>query len=128
MHRIFVATLLSSFALTAAAATTPNPAHDALAVDSARPVSTGVTGPQIYYSTRIDIPADEIPASMPAKVGLKVSLDATGSPTAVQVTQPLTNAIDARVVDAVRQFRWRPAVLDNQTIPVDMNLTVQLQQ
>ena len=126
MRRILVATLLSSFALTAAAAT-PNPAHDA-AVDSARPVSTGVTGPQLYYSTRINIPADQIPTTLPAKVGLKVSLDATGSPTNIQIVQPLTDAVDARVVEAVRQFRWRPAVLDNQTIPVDMNLTVQLQQ
>lgn len=128
MRRALVLSLLSSFVLTAAAA------NDASAQTSGsvkvRPVSTGVANPQLVYSTGIEIPAAEIPDAFPnpARVVLRVSLDQTGSPRAIQVVQPLTQPIDRRVVEAVRQFRWIPAVLDNQTIPADVNLIVMVQR
>jgi outer membrane biosynthesis protein TonB len=130
MRRILVASLLSSVALTAAAAThapatdasgsTPSPVHA---------VSTGITDAQLYYPTTIKVLGDaELSAfPNPAKVVLKVSVDATGTPTHVEVVQPLTPTLDAHLVKAVRQLHWRPAVLDNQTIPMDVNLVVQVQ-
>jgi hypothetical protein len=133
MRRILLTGLLSSLALTAAAATS-TPANDASASApesvQVRPVSTGVTSPQLVYSTKIEIPADEISSAFPnpARVVLKMNLDATGSPTNIQVIQALTQDVDARVVAAVKQFRWRPAVLDNQTIPVDLKLVVEVQR
>ena len=132
MRRILAATLLSSIALTAAAAT-GKPANDAAstpAVTGVRPVSTGVTSPHLVYSTKINIPASEISSSFPnpARVVLKMNLDETGTPQNIQVIQALTQDVDARVVAAVKQFRWRPAVLDNQTIPVDLKLVVEVQR
>jgi hypothetical protein len=35
--------------------------------------------------------------------------------------------VDERVVEAVRQFRWRPASLDKQAIPVELTLKVEVQ-
>ena len=128
MRRVLAVSLLSSFLLTAAAV------NDASAQTSqsiqARPVSTGVTNPQLVYSTSIDIPAEEIPDAFPnpARVVLRISLDRTGSATAIHVVQPLTQPIDQRVVEAVRRFRWSPAVLDNQAIPTDVNLIVKVQR
>jgi hypothetical protein len=129
MRRILTATLLSSFVLTAAAATARQ-ANDASASPQARPVSTGVTAPQLVYSTKIEIPAEEISDSFPSlsRVVLKVSLDQTGSPNSIQVVQPLTQPIDQRVIEAVRQFRWTPAVLDNHAVPADVNLIVKVQR
>ncbi|MGB6689759.1 MAG: energy transducer TonB [Terracidiphilus sp.] len=133
MRRILTATLLSSFALTAAAATAQQAneaSASAPALSDVRPISTGVTAPQLVYSTKIELPAEEIPDAFPnlSRVVLKVKLDQTGSPTAIQVMQPLTQSIDARVVEAVRQFRWRPAVLDNQAVPASVNLIVNVQR
>ena len=133
MRRALVVSLLSSFALTAAAAT-GKPANDASAstpaLSDARPVSTGVSAPQLVYSAKIEISPEEIPDAFPnpSRVVLKVSLDRTGSPNSIQVVQPLTQTIDARVVEAVRQFRWTPAVLDNQAIPASLNLIVKVQR
>lgn len=133
MRRILVASLLSSLTLTAAAAT-GKPANDASAPTPApgevRPVSTGVTSPQLVYSTRIEIPAGELSNAFPnpARLVLKFNLDNTGSPQKIQVLEPITQDVDARVVEAVKQFRWRPAVLDNQTIPVEMKLVVEVQR
>ena len=128
MHRILVASLLSSFALTAAAAT-PKPASDASgAAPAAVVVSTGVTQAQLLRSTKIDIPTDVVQSfSNPAQLVLHVNLDETGTPTHVAVVHSINPEVDTRVMKAVRQFRWRPAVLDNQTIPVDVNLVIQVQ-
>jgi len=130
MRRILAASLLSSLALTAAAAA-PKSANDAATLTTTtRPVSTGLTNPQLVYSKPVDIPASAISDAFPnpSRLVLKVNLDETGTPKDVQVLEPLTQDIDARVVAAVRQFRWRPAVLDNQTIPIDLKLIVQVQR
>jgi TonB family protein len=127
MRRILVASLLSSIALTAAAAS-PKPANDA-STPATPVVTTGVTSAQLRYAAKIDLPATAALSSLPnpAKMVLKLNLDQTGSPTHVEVVQSLTPELDARVVKAVRQFRWSPAVLDNQTIPIDVNLIVEVQ-
>jgi len=123
MRRILALPLLSSLALTAAAATS-SPAIDA--APTSRPVSTGVTSPRLIHSQPISIPADEAktPVTGSATVELKLKLDETGTPTSVHVTRSLNQQADARIVNAVRQFRWTPAVLDNQAIPVDLNLII----
>lgn len=133
MRHILIASLLSSFVLTAAAAT--KPANDASAsttttATTARPVSTGVTAPQLIHSTHIEIPAESISNASPnpARVVLKLNLDQTGSPGNIEVVQPLSQQVDARVVAAVRQFRWSPAILDNQAIPLQVNLIVEVQR
>jgi hypothetical protein len=91
MRRVLITGLLSSFALTAAAATS-KPANDAPAPTQIRPVSTGVTNPQLVYSKPIEIPASEISDAYPnpARLVLKLSLDETGTPQNVQVVQPIT--------------------------------------
>ncbi len=129
MRRIIVASLLSSLVLPAAAATSKS-AADATSQTSVRSISTGVTTPQLVYSTRISIQASDMPDAFPnpARVILSFTLDKTGSPQNIQVVHPLTQPIDARVVEAVRHFRWTPAVLDNQPVAIDMNLIVQVQR
>lgn len=127
MRRIILASLLSSIALTAAAATgkTPNDAD----TPAVRPVSTGVTSPRLVYSTRITISSSELPPTVTgSRVVLRFKLDTTGTPQNIHVVEPLTQAIDARVIGAVRGFRWSPAVLNNQVVPIDMNLVIQVQR
>jgi TonB family protein len=127
MRFIIAASLLSSITLTAAAATS-NPANDAAAsnVSTARAISTGVVSPVLVHSSTIEIPASEIPDAFPnpARVVLNLKLDETGTPTEVKVLRPVSPAVDDRVVAAVRAFRWTPALLDNQKIPINMKLVV----
>ncbi len=127
MRQIVIASLLSCVAMTAAAS--PNKPSNPATGSTAIVISTGVTAPQLATPALLHISTDDELGSYPnpAKVVLKVSLDATGSPTRVEVVQALTPEIDARVVKAVSQSRWRPAVLDNQTIPSDVNLIVEVQ-
>ncbi len=126
MRPILVASLLSSLALSAAAAT-PKPTSSGAAPVSFV-VSTGVTEAQLLRSADIYIPTDALDThSNPAELVLRVSIDETGTPTGVHVVRSINPEVDSRVMKAVRSFRWRPAVLDNQTIPVDVNLVVDVQ-
>lgn len=126
MRRIILATLLSSITLTAAAAT-GKPANDASAPAS---VYTGVTNPRLVYAPHISIPADELPLAMvnPTAVVLQVRLDETGSPTQIQVLHAINQSVDTRVVEGVRQFRWSPAVRNNQAVPSVLTLNVEVQR
>lgn len=128
MRRVLLATLLSSLTLTAAAATS-TPANDASAPTS-RPISAGVTSPRLVYTPHISIPANELPMTMvnPSKVVLQVKLDETGSPTQIQVLHTISQSVDSRVVEGVRQFRWAPAVLNNQAVPSVLTLNVEVQR
>jgi TonB family protein len=120
--------MLSSITLTAAASPAPQ-LNDASAPTS-RPISTGVTSPRLVYTKRFNIPADEMPTTPGSsmKVILKVNVDKGGNPAAIQVVQPINPAIDARVVNAVRQFRWTPAMLNNQAVANEITLTVDVQR
>ena len=128
MRPILVVTLLSSLALSASAAT-PKPSSDATgAAPASLVISTGVTQAQLLRAASIYVPTDALDAhSNPAELVLRVSLDETGTPTGMRVVRSINPDVDSRIMKAVRSFRWRPAVLDNQTIPVDVNLVVDVQ-
>jgi TonB family protein len=59
---------------------------------------------------------------------LKVNLDEAGEPSNIQVLHPVSPAVDARVVNAVRQFRWSPAMLNNKAVADEVTLTVDVQR
>jgi TonB family protein len=128
MHRLLVVSLFSSLALSAAAATPTPTSNGSGAAPTSFAISTGVTAAQLLRSESIFIPTAAVnTVSNPAKMVLRVSLDETGTPTDMHIVQSINPEVDSRVMKAVRNFRWRPAVLDNQTIPIDVNLVVQVQ-
>jgi len=65
---------------------------------------------------------DAIPVD--ARIGLTLTVDEKGQPQDVQVIQGINPFWDARIVDAVRKFHYRPGTIDNKPTPVDLNLTV----
>lgn len=127
MKRILVASLLSSFALAAAAAT-PRPANNASTSVPVQ-VTTGVTAPQLENAAVVQINGDNYLDSIPtpATMLLHVDLNAAGTATKIQVVRPVSPVVDAEVVRAVRQFRWKPAMLDYQAVSSGVDLIVQVQ-
>ena len=128
MRRNIIASLLLSPVLFTAAAIASPPVNAASASTQVRPLSTGVTDPQIIHSTDIALSpraAETIPYN--AEVVVNVKVDSTGKAQDVEVIKSVNPDLDASVVEAVRQFRWRPATLDNQAIPMDLTLNVVVQ-
>lgn len=118
--------MLSSLTLPAAAFAS-TPVDDATAPTPIR-VSTGVTQPVLVNSAYLSVPAgysiDDIPNN--AQVGLTLTVNEKGQPENIQVTKSYSKFWDARVIETVREFHFKPATVDNQPTPVDMNLVVNI--
>jgi TonB family protein len=129
MRRILATCILLSPMLFTAAASASQPKDDASASTSVRPISTGVTAPRILHTTDVVLTPEQI-EMIPndAEVVLNVNVSKNGTPDDIQVVKSPNPLIDQRVVEAVRQFRWSPATLDNQDIPLDLTLKVMVQR
>ncbi len=125
MRRILAASLMLSSLFIPAAAKASTPVDDASAPTPVR-VSTGVTAPVLLSSPMLSLPVgysfDLIPED--AKVQLSLTVDEKGEPQNIRVVKSFSPFIDARVVETVSQFHFRPGTVDNQPTAVDLNLTV----
>lgn len=128
MRRILTASVLAAPLFLATAAFASSPAEDATLSAQPRAVSTGVTEPQLLHSASV-IVSPELAGALPAdsRVVLKLNVDENGAAQAVQVIKSVNPELNKRVIDAVRQFRWQPATLDKQAVPVALTLNVLVQ-
>jgi TonB family protein len=127
MRRILaISTLLSSLVLPAAAFAS-TPVDDASAPTPIR-VSTGVTEPVLVNSASLNVPVgysiDAIPSD--AQVDLSLTINAKGQPENIQVTKSFSKFWDARVIETVREFHFKPGTVDSEPTPVDMNLVLNI--
>jgi TonB family protein len=126
MRSILAASLLLSPMLYTASAVASQPKTDATGTTQERRISTGVTSPEVIGSANLHIPPSALPEteSAGAQVVLKLRVTETGSAENIRVVKSATPDLDARVIEGVRQAHFRPATLDNQAIPLDVNLVV----
>ena len=128
MRQTLASTLLLSSILFPAAANASTSIDDASAPTPGLRVSTGVIAPVLTDTLAIQLP-DGLPQSfipVSSEVGLAFTVDSNGQPENIKVVKSTNPYWDARVVDAVQKAHFRPGTLDNQPIPVDMNVTVSL--
>jgi hypothetical protein len=127
MRHILTASLVLSSLVLPAAAFAKQPADDVTSTSAPR-ISTGVVAPSLIDAADLDLPqglpTDAIPAD--AQVGLSMVVDQNGQPQDIHVVKGINPFWDARVVEAVSKFRYHPGSIDSQTIPVDLNLTVNI--
>jgi Gram-negative bacterial TonB protein C-terminal len=129
MRSILATGIVLSSLLLPAAANASTPSDDASATAQAPRVSTGVTAPTLLESAiDIHIPADLPQEAIPvdAQVGLTFVVDEKGNPQNIHVIKSFNSFWDARIVEAVSKFHYRPGTVDAQPIPIDMNLTVNI--
>jgi TonB family protein len=109
-----------------AAVNASQPADDSSTSTPAPIVSTGVSAPRILDATDVHLGLDTFGNSIPNDATFVVSLnvDENGKARDVQVVKSVNNVLDEQVMDAVRQFRFSPAMLDDQPVPVNLTLNV----
>jgi len=126
MRHILASSVVLSSLLLPAAAFASNSVDDPAAATPAPRVSTGVVGP--FLQNSLTLTAPEGPAASfirpDAQVGVSFVVDENGFPENIQVTKSINPSWDSQVVEAVSKLHYRPARIDDQKIPVDMNLTV----
>jgi TonB family protein len=128
MRSILAATLLLSPMLYSASAVASQPKPDTTDAPQGRRISTGVIEPAVVGSGDIHIPPSTLLRNdgNGAEVVLALTVDAKGNAENIRVVKSADPDLDARVVTGVSQAHFRPAKLDNQAIPVDLNMIVQV--
>jgi len=117
------ARLATPTALVSAAPAAPAAASNTTAVVR---VSTGVVPPQIVRSVPLAYPALGLDRAVAAQAQMvvKLTVNEKGEPENVTVANSVNPALDAEVVEAIRQYRFRPGTLDHQPIAVPVKLNV----
>ncbi|MGO9337156.1 MAG: TonB family protein [Terracidiphilus sp.] len=125
MRRILAASILISPLFLTAAAHATQPVTDTPASTPARPISTGVIPAHVLYSPDVDLtPAAAQTLPQDAEVVLTLNVNEKGQAENVEVVKSPSHYLDGPVAAAVRQYRFRPAMLDDQPVAVPMTLTV----
>jgi TonB family protein len=89
-------------------------------------VSTGVVAPKLIST--VDIISDRSAAyetpTNDRKIVLSMIVDKDGKPTDLKVVQSVNPVMDHNVLVAVKQYRFRPATVDNQPVASAHNLEI----
>jgi TonB family protein len=129
MRRILAASALLSTLSFSAAALASQPVTDEPASTPARPISTGVVPAHVISTQDVDLtPAAQGILPYNAEVVLQLNVDEHGKAQDVQVIKSPSHYLDGPVAQAVRQYRFRPATLDNQPVATPVTLTVVIQR
>jgi TonB family protein len=128
MRYILASTIMLSSMLFPAAANASSIADDVSAPTQNLRISTGVIAPTLDESISIQLPEGLTKSLVPvdSKVGLSLTVDSNGRPQNVKVVKSVNPFWDARVVAAVQNSHFHPGTIDQEPIPVDMDLTVTL--
>jgi TonB family protein len=90
-----------------------------------RRVSTGVVPPKLIYT--VDVQADELTErflNSDTKVVVGMIVDKTGKPEDLKIVNSGNPNLDARVLEAVSQYRFAPGTVSNQPVASPLNLEV----
>jgi TonB family protein len=102
----------------------------AVAATVATPVriSTGVVAPVLIHTAPLSqngiLPAGFV---RNRSVDVQLTVDKDGKPTNVKVVKSAGEATDNEVLSAISEYRYKPATLDGAAIPIDVNLSVNIQ-
>ena len=89
------------------------------------PVAKQLTrAPELIESAAPIYPAEAAAAGLEGDVLLRITIDATGAITAVTVVTAAGHGFDEAAVDAVRQYRFRPAEFDGVPAPLRVETTI----
>lgn len=114
----------------APATAAPQPATDLNSSAQTRRISTGITWPKLISQPNFAVSTTDFPTENLAAQHVVVNfrVDENGTPQNVHVVQSVNQNVDERVMTAVRSSRYAPAKLDDQIVPVDVNLLVNFHQ
>ncbi len=95
-----------------------------------RRISTGVIGPKLLGGPKIVVSSSDFYTSDVSieKAVVRFKVDEQGMPHNVQLIKSVNPVVDARVLAAVREYRFAPATLDEQPVPINLDLAIRFQE
>lgn len=87
-------------------------------------VGGGVTAPQLIHSVEPDFTEQARAARLQGQVAIQLIVDANGNPEDMQVVHHLGMGLDQKALQAVEQYRFRPAMYHGHAVPVRLIVEV----
>lgn len=87
-------------------------------------VGGGVTAPQLIYAPDPEFSDEARRAKYQGVCVVALVVDAQGNPQDVHVIRHLGMGLDQKAIEAVRQYKFRPAMLNGRPVAVEVNIEV----
>jgi TonB family protein len=91
-------------------------------------VSSGITAPVLVHTVDVDREHVLQNASLEDRVvRVGMTIDASGTPTDLKVLQSTDKFTDQAILEAAKQYRYKPATLNGSAVPMEMtvNFTIE---
>jgi periplasmic protein TonB len=88
-------------------------------------VGGGVSAPQVIHSVQPDFTEEARRSNFEGTVSIQLIVDSQGMPQDIRVTRHLGMGLDQKAIEAVRQYRFRPAVFQGHPVSVQMVIEVE---
>jgi periplasmic protein TonB len=87
-------------------------------------VGGGVSAPQLIFAVDPEFSDEARRAKYQGVCVVSLVVDAQGNPQRVQVVRHLGMGLDEKALEAVRQYKFKPATLQGKPVPVEVNIEV----
>jgi len=87
-------------------------------------VGGGVTAPQLIHSVQPEFTDAARQAKYQGVVSIQLIVDSSGNPENIQIVRHLGMGLDQKAIDAVRQYKFRPAMFQGHPVPVRLVVDV----
>ncbi len=92
-----------------------------------RRIGGGVSAPQLIYSVEPEFSEEARKAKVAGNVLVNLWVDQSGNPSHVHVIRGVGMGLDEKAVEAVRQYRFKPAMENGKPVLVELNVEVNFQ-
>jgi TonB family protein len=87
-------------------------------------VGDGVSAPQVIHSVEPEFTDDARRANYQGSVSIKLIVDSQGNPQDVRLASHLGMGLEEKAIEAVKQYRFRPAVYQGHAVAVQIVVDV----
>ncbi len=87
----------------------------------------GVSSPKVIYAVDPEFSDEARRQKYQGVCVLSLIVDAQGMPQHIRVVRNLGMGLDEKAVDAVKQYKFKPAMKDGHPVPVEINIEVNFQ-
>jgi len=90
-------------------------------------IGGGVSKPVVLYSVEPEFSEEARKAKFSGNVEVYLWVDENGSPSHIRVVRPIGMGLDEKAIEAVRQYKFKPAMKDGKPVKVDLYIDVNFQ-
>ncbi len=92
-----------------------------------RKIGGGVSAPQLIFQVEPEFSEEARKAKVAGNVLVTLIVDTTGHPQRVRVLRGIGMGLDEKAIEAVKQYRFKPAMEGGKPVPVEVNVDVNFQ-